>query len=628
MLGNASLESIEKESLVRNYIKFFFLLFPALVCSYFLMVFFRQLKRVPYVGIARRNLHVLPGVRICRNVALYMIKYGLSSGVYGKKGPLILSDVESVSSLKESKFAVKDLGGSSAKAAIDYLLCKKFLKSVLVIANIEEREDERQLSELYSFFISFNFVNLRTTSRVFTYNDFGSFGPKSSISKYLASYLSGNYLESIDSIKRLIDSGQADLAGYFLFNLVKKFQNFTNSKSKMPLLEYENFDLYLGVIKSDLTFSDEVFQLTNQNFQCDFFAGKAIDDSSREIFALSDNWHFTKNLFGALEGLGYTIFKQNFSEIERQYNDSILYYSLKSSLHSGEMSSCLKNLSPQAYQSYLRSEIVFVEWGSYASVWATKYVDSSKKIIVRVHSFEVFSPLIYFVNWSRVSHLIFVAEHVRSILVEQLPQLAQIPFSILSNINQFSAFELPKKDDAKYTLGMAVFNDSNKDPIFALKILVELLRKDSRWKLRLAGRPFKPGPWEVENRYMMFFYSFINRNGLGDRVIFDGYQDNMPEWYRGVGFILSCSVREGTHESLLEGIASGSVPVIRDWPMVKRYKAAATVYADFAENIYETVDEAVSIIVSVKKDSLFLRKKVQPNEDVNGILKSALHGRV
>jgi glycosyltransferase involved in cell wall biosynthesis len=44
-----------------------------------------------------------------------------------------------------------------------------------------------------------------------------------------------------------------------------------------------------------------------------------------------------------------------------------------------------------------------------------------------------------------------------------------------------------------------------------------------------------------------------------------GHGDDVPEWLADIGFILSTSEHEGSHQAVAEGMASGAIPVIRNW---------------------------------------------------------------
>jgi hypothetical protein len=55
----------------------------------------------------------------------------------------------------------------------------------------------------------------------------------------------------------------------------------------------------------------------------------------------------------------------------------------------------------------------------------------------------------------------------------------------------------------------------------------------------------------------------INRSSWRDSVVFDPFGQDVPVWFRKIGFILSTSDIESFHLSVAEGMASGAVPVIR-----------------------------------------------------------------
>ena len=45
-----------------------------------------------------------------------------------------------------------------------------------------------------------------------------------------------------------------------------------------------------------------------------------------------------------------------------------------------------------------------------------------------------------------------------------------------------------------------------------------------------------------------------------------GHTDDVPGALQGIGTVLSASARESFHIGFVEGVASGAVPVVRDWP--------------------------------------------------------------
>ena len=61
----------------------------------------------------------------------------------------------------------------------------------------------------------------------------------------------------------------------------------------------------------------------------------------------------------------------------------------------------------------------------------------------------------------------------------------------------------------------------------------------------------------------------------------------MAEWYRGVGIILSSSDSEGCHTAVMEGIASGALPIVHAWPGAREL---------FGDAVYEDLAAAIPIV--------------------------------
>ena len=57
----------------------------------------------------------------------------------------------------------------------------------------------------------------------------------------------------------------------------------------------------------------------------------------------------------------------------------------------------------------------------------------------------------------------------------------------------------------------------------------------------------------------------INKS-FADAVVFDGFGNDMDEWYSKVGIVLSTSDFESFHLTIADGAASGAVPALLNWP--------------------------------------------------------------
>lgn len=241
-------------------------------------------------------------------------------------------------------------------------------------------------------------------------------------------------------------------------------------------------------------------------------------------------------------------------------------------------------------------DIVFCEWAGLPAIWLSRYLPPHKRLVVRLHSYEVFSSWPCFINFGGVDGMIFVADHIRRIADLRFRFSEHCPRSIvLQNFNDPSAFSTAKAPGAHRTLGMLGYANRNKDPLFAARILAELRETDPEWRLMLVGDDWDEDRLtEAQRDYCHAFRAFVAERDLSGAIEHVPFTTRIEEPLARIGFILSCSHREGTHEAILEGMASGAVPVIRRWPMVSRFGAPDTSYPGLA--CVDTVEEAVAQI--------------------------------
>ena len=76
---------------------------------------------------------------------------------------------------------------------------------------------------------------------------------------------------------------------------------------------------------------------------------------------------------------------------------------------------------------------------------------------------------------------------------------------------------------------------------------------------------------------------------LAGAVRFDPPGANMEEWFRDVGFMLSSSDTEGCHTAVMEGMASGAMPIVRDWPGAREL---------YGENVWAKLDDAIPGVIA------------------------------
>ncbi len=230
------------------------------------------------------------------------------------------------------------------------------------------------------------------------------------------------------------------------------------------------------------------------------------------------------------------------------------------------------------------ADTVFVDWCVAAAVMITMIDPGTTRIVIRLHSFEAFSLWPHLVDFSRTDDLIFVSDHLRDICNQVLPQLTNGPRQhVISNAMDLRSFVHPKDDDARFTLGLVGIGSVAKDPRWAIDILRELRQHDERYRLVLMGDDPEPRHGKAASDYyeaLLDDYAELEPSGAVVRL---GQVTDVAKALVEVGVILSTSTRESFHCALVEGTASGAVPVVRDWPFVagKRHSAYSLYPADW-----------------------------------------------
>lgn len=330
-------------------------------------------------------------------------------------------------------------------------------------------------------------------------------------------------------------------------------------------------------------------------------AVEVVDDRpKRMLIVTSENWNFLTNLLDhyAVDDKTFEVRTFDFSSIQQELVGDIhaIFAPQSMGVVDAEMWTRISALSPTFRELVEWSDVVLCEWAGAHALWLSRYLPTSARLVLRLHSYEAFSQWPLFMNWGGVDGVVFVADHIRqfSRLQYGLDRYDWLETTVLPNFNHLEKFDRPKTDRAARTLGMVGFNNWNKDPLFAAMTLAELAAEDPDWRLVLVGHPWSDEGKPKEVAYRIAFDEAVSKAGLVDRIEYREHSRDLPAVFQDIGFIMSTSWREGTHETVLEGMASGAVPVIRQWPMTRPFGAPETVYPD--QDYCETPAEAAAFI--------------------------------
>jgi|GEM_PF-1433696 len=212
------------------------------------------------------------------------------------------------------------------------------------------------------------------------------------------------------------------------------------------------------------------------------------------------------------------------------------------------------------------ADLIFCEFASHNAVWYSWEKLPGQTLVVRFHGYELFSPWIQEINIANVDRIIFVSEFYRNKVVEELGWPRE-KTSVIPNVVDVLDLNRPKKDGARFHVGIAGIVPILKRPDRALDILEQLLATDPRYTVHIRGR----APWDygwmwqdevIREAYEAFYERIASNPGLRRRVAFDEFGPDMGRWFQNIGWMLSPSFRETFHLAPVEGMASGAVPVV------------------------------------------------------------------
>jgi glycosyltransferase involved in cell wall biosynthesis len=248
---------------------------------------------------------------------------------------------------------------------------------------------------------------------------------------------------------------------------------------------------------------------------------------------------------------------------------------------------------PRSLEDLVWADVILAEWCLGNAVWLSQHRASGQRLVARFHRFERDTNFPDLLARGSIDHIAFVGRHI---LEEMIPRLS-IPreqLSVIENAVPTGHLQRPKLAFASFNLGLLGLSPAMKRLDLAVETLRLLRSEDERFMLYVKGRLPIDHWWiwgrEPEREYFLRVGESITRDPLlREAVVFDPHGPDVAEWFRKIGIVLSMSDFESFHLAVAEGIASGSVPIIRNWD------GAGEIYS--GERIVATPAEAAEAIL-------------------------------
>ncbi|MFZ5979594.1 MAG: glycosyltransferase [Candidatus Zixiibacteriota bacterium] len=250
-----------------------------------------------------------------------------------------------------------------------------------------------------------------------------------------------------------------------------------------------------------------------------------------------------------------------------------------------EVRACISNDLKEIEAAIIWGDIIWLEWANEMTIALTKqpHIFKYKRVICRLHSYEAINGYAQKINWKQIDDVIFVADHIRTLVQQQVPELGRkVRIHTVPNGIDLGRFKLVEKERGK---NLAFLGNVNfkKGPMLLLHAFRELVNRYDGYRLHIGG--------EIkDSRYALYFSRMTRELNLEDKIILDGWIDDVPAWLVDKHYIVCTSPLEGHPVGLMEAMACGCKPVIHN------FVGADGIYP--GEYLWNSIDDFTGMITA------------------------------
>lgn len=216
------------------------------------------------------------------------------------------------------------------------------------------------------------------------------------------------------------------------------------------------------------------------------------------------------------------------------------------------------------------ADVVLCEWVSPLTAWYSHHRPAGVRVVARLHRMEIYNGWVDLVDVAGLDQVICVSPHYAALTLARTGWPAS-KVTTIPNYVDCDWFDRPKLPGAEYHLGFVGMVPSRKRLDLALDVVERLRERDPRYQLFVKTKMPWQYPWNWADLAERVATAAVLERLTGSRllregVVLDPHGADVAAWMRRVGFVLSTSEDESFHLAPVEGMASGAVPVVRDWP--------------------------------------------------------------
>jgi glycosyltransferase involved in cell wall biosynthesis len=234
------------------------------------------------------------------------------------------------------------------------------------------------------------------------------------------------------------------------------------------------------------------------------------------------------------------------------------------------------------------ADIVWLEWANELTVQITNKLHvllEARRVIVRLHSYELFTGIADAVRWDVVDDVIFVGSHIRDLarqfcpaILDQVERVHVIPNGI--NLDRFPLIERDGAAPPAKSLAFVANLSFKKGPMLLMHAFKALVDADPGFRLFMAGEIQQP-------RFALYVDHLVRTWDLERNLKFEGHVEDISGWLADKDMIVCTSPIEGQGLGILEAAARGLKP------LVHYFVGAEQVYPE--SWLWSSIDEFVAM---------------------------------
>ncbi|MDJ0792117.1 MAG: glycosyltransferase [Acidimicrobiia bacterium] len=216
-----------------------------------------------------------------------------------------------------------------------------------------------------------------------------------------------------------------------------------------------------------------------------------------------------------------------------------------------------------------QSDVVVAEFfGPYVESLA-RLTGGRTPLVVRLHRFELHRGYADEIDPASIQRVVCVNRHYARAFAERTSWPADL-VEVIPNAIDIDRFDRPKLPNSDSTVGLLGVASRRKRLDLALDT-IDAVRIDHP-DVVLSVKSHRPAElkWVMDDPAERAYFDGIEHRlaqGIAEgAVTWIPHGPDVETWLMGIGYVLSVSDDESFHMAPAEGMASGAIPVVRNWP--------------------------------------------------------------